>query len=286
MANGDGGFGQRGDVVHGRDDDESRRKIPLRIACTSALVLNLATVCLYFVGWTGRAQTWWNEYEPNAWIGPARAFWRRIAYVIEQTGAWGSPQMFLRLRPLALEWIGCLVLLFVFDQIPRILMAEGLLPFGQVNPSDGIRTSWGWMFHRGTQVLERVVEKPRFIRWNPRDTLRKIPFFKRDGDTTPAWVKESYRVIMALWGVERLTRKAFKDRLGIGGTRLYYKYVKGRPNHPAWFQQWGVIEPADKRGTWKWCKQLNDVLAVDPELKQYAQRQSPTLKEQTSGAVG
>ena len=126
----------RGDVVHGRDDDESRRKIPLRIACTMALVCNAITLCVYVIVWAGLAQEWWNEYTPNAWIGPVRAAWRQIWHVIDQTGEWLGPMFFKRLRPLALEWAICLGLLFVFDELPRILVAEGLIPYAQLDPND------------------------------------------------------------------------------------------------------------------------------------------------------
>ena len=100
-----GFIGSRGDVVHGRDDDTSRRKIPLAIACTMAGVCNVITLFGYLTAWAELAQEWWNSYQPNMWVGPLRAWFRRVDAVWSGTCAWVGPQFFLRLRPLFIEWM-------------------------------------------------------------------------------------------------------------------------------------------------------------------------------------
>jgi hypothetical protein len=278
-----GFIGSRGDVVHGRDDDESRRKIPFRITCLMATCLNLITLLIYGITWAKLAQGWWNEYEPNMWVGSARASWRRISLTISNSLAWASPRWITALIPLMVEWIASFVILIVFDQLIRIVTAEGLIPYSQYNTNDGLRTTWGMLFHQGETILERTVENPHFVRVNSRASRRAKRRNEEQVDTTPAWVVEAYRVVCALWGEKTLSREAFKHRLGRGGSRLYYKYVKGTRNERAWFQQWGVIEQADNRGAWRWCKSLPEVLAVDPQLQQYAQQHSPTPPTLVSG---
>jgi hypothetical protein len=145
----------RGGIETQVESDTTRRKIPLAIACTAAGVCNAITLCIYAVKWAGLAQGWWNGYTPNAWIGPVRAWFRRVDAVWTGTCAWVGPQFFLRLRPLFIEWMVCLGILVIFEQLPRLLIADGLVPFSQYNPNDGLRTTWGMLFHR-----PRIEEEP------------------------------------------------------------------------------------------------------------------------------
>lgn len=173
MAFGPGIIG-RGDVVHGKDDDTSRRKIPLAVACTMAGVCNIITLAAYAIKWAGLAQVWWNEYEPYMWVGPLRAWLRRLDSVWTHTAEWIGPQFFLRLRPLLIEWVMCLGALVLFDQLPRILVAEGLVPYSQYDPNAGLLTTWG-MILAGLITLFRKepIENEQTVEQGPITVLRK-----------------------------------------------------------------------------------------------------------------
>ena len=107
-------------------------------------------------------------------------------------------------------------------------------------------------------------------------------------DLEPAaaeWVKEAYEVICTLWNQD-LTRAAFKRNRPRGGTEMYYRYVKGKGHNRGWFDQWNVLEQADKRGVMRFKCSLEDVLHADDDLWTYAtqmQALSPTLMKRSTG---
>jgi len=95
----------------------------------------------------------------------------------------------------------------------------------------------------------------------------------RPADTTPAWVKEMYSVLVATHSTNALSRRQW-EQLFEGGRGLWTRYVAGDPSKgkhrgKSIFQLWNVIAPGP-RGSWVYSQPWHVIMNLDRALQAYA----------------
>lgn len=144
-----GGLGPRGEVQITHQNDESRRRVPIRMAVNVALLINGLTVGGYAISWLVRAQRVWDATTSPGYLSAWSATWRRLGAVWEAVAAHVGERLFLWPIPLVLEWFAPVLILIVFNLVPKLLNDEWPPAYGQADPAGGEgRTFWQWLFGR------------------------------------------------------------------------------------------------------------------------------------------
>ena len=144
-----GGWGQRGEIQITHQNDETRRRIPIRMAVNVALLINALTVGGYAISWLVRAQRVWEATSAPGYLSAWGALWARLGAVWAALAEHIGARVFLLPIPLILEWFLPIIILIVFNLVPKMLNDEWPLTYGQVDPASGdVRTFWQWMLGR------------------------------------------------------------------------------------------------------------------------------------------
>ena len=144
------GWGQRGEIQITHQNDETRRRIPIRMAVNVSLLINGLTVGGYAISWLVRAQRVWDAYAAPGYYSAWSAFWARLGAVWAALAEHIGARLFLLPIPLILEWFIPVAILIVFNLIPKLINDEWPPTVGQVDPSANhtALTFWQWMFGR------------------------------------------------------------------------------------------------------------------------------------------
>lgn len=154
-----GGLGPRGEIQITHQNDESRRRVPIRMAINVCLLLNGLTVGGYAIAWLVRAQRTWETHVPPAYL----TGWRALGHVWADLAEHIGGRLFLLPIPLIAEWFVPVGILIVFNLIPKLINDEWPLTYGQADPEGGVAlTFWQWLFssrrrQEGDAELSRIV---------------------------------------------------------------------------------------------------------------------------------
>jgi len=150
------GWGQRGEIQITHQNDETRRRIPIRMMANVALLINGLTMGGYAISWLVRAQRVWESYTPRGYLSEWGAFWARLGAVWSALAEHIGARVFLLPIPLILEWFLPVLILILFNLIPKMLNDEWPLTYGQVDPEahTSALTFWQWMFGRRRQEVD------------------------------------------------------------------------------------------------------------------------------------
>lgn len=162
IPDGGGGWGQRGEIQITHQNDETRRRIPIRMAVNVSLLINALTVGGYAISWLVRAQRVWEATTTPGYLSAWAAMWARLGAVWSALAEHIGARVFLLPIPLILEWFLPVLILIVFNLIPKMLNDEWPLTYGQVDPAaNDALTFWQWMFrrrrHEGEAPAGRIV---------------------------------------------------------------------------------------------------------------------------------
>ena len=149
-----GGFGRSGGVEITHQNDETRRKISIRTASSMAVILNVITLCAYFVVWL----FWWflliRSYDAPWGCSGFCEWWGRMRYVV---GSWGRVMGMtwpLWVIPLPMEWPTPLLILYRRNLLPKLLNDEWPPTSAQMDPNkSGFVTAENWDERAGVGVV-------------------------------------------------------------------------------------------------------------------------------------